>query len=79
MSNMLQLSTLQGMQSELSPVCLSLSPLDRPVDEAIPFMGVDAENEWSTVATGSGPETGEATYFMWMLKCQIYYQEGCHD
>ena len=49
------------MQAELSPVCLSLAPARADTDEPIPFMGVDTENEWITVSTGSGPEAGTDT------------------
>jgi hypothetical protein len=43
----------QGMQAELSPICLSLAPYSKHgPEEQIPFMGVDAENEWSEVRVG---------------------------
>lgn len=62
---------MKGMQAELSPVCRSLAPVGAE-DEAIPFMGVLTESEWTIVTTDVGEKTGATSILQFLVLFALF-------
>jgi hypothetical protein len=50
---------MADMQAELSPICASLAPLDKPASETIPFVAIGAENRWEAIYSDASTASGD--------------------
>lgn len=50
---------MADIQAELSPICASLAPLDKPASETIPFMAIGGESRWDAIYTDASSASGD--------------------